>query len=293
MVRKKIGIADVVITFILLISGIVCLLPVLNTLAMSFSNKDMAEAGKVFIWPVKFTTVPYEEIAKEPQFFRSFLNSVVRVLIGGVINVALTLLTAYPLSKTKRAFKAKYVYLWFLVFTMLFNPGIIPHFIVVQKLGLIDTIWSMVLPGALPVFSVIMLMNYYKGLPDSLEEAALMDGANPYYILYKIYIPLSKPSIAVVTLLSVVYHWNDFFMGLVYINDTVKRPLQTYIQQLTFNIDFIRLTQNPEQIARDMQMSGLTFNCAKLMVALIPIMLIYPLLQKYFVTGVVMGAVKE
>lgn len=294
MFRKKIGISDILIVLILTATALACLVPVLNTLAISFSDKDSAGLGKVFIWPVNFTTVPYEALWKESQFFMSFFNSIYRVILGGIINVALTTLTAYPLSKSKRAFKPKYVYLWFIVFTMLFNGGLVPNYLLVQKLGLIDSIWALVLPGAVPVFSVIILMNYFKGIPDSLEEAAFMDGANPLYILWKIYVPLSMPSIAVVALFSLVHHWNTFFDGLIYINTSEKRPLQTYIQQLTFSVDYQRInSMNAEQMAKQMQMSGLTFNSAKLMVSMIPILLIYPLLQRYFVAGVVMGAVKE
>lgn len=294
MIRKKIGVTDVVITIILIAITVACLIPLLNTVAISFSDKDSAGAGKVFLWPVNFTTVPYQSIWKETQFFRSFLNSVFRVLLGAAINVLLTVLTAYPLSKSKRAFRHKYIYLWFIVFTMLFNGGLVPNYLLVQKLGLIDRIWSLVLPGAVPVFSVIILMNYFKGIPHSLEEAAFMDGANPFYILWKIYVPLSMPSISVITLFAVVYHWNSFFDGLIYITTVEKQPLQTYIQQLTFSIDYQRIaSMNPEQLAKQMKMSGLTFNSAKLVVSLLPIILIYPFLQRYFVAGVVMGAVKE
>lgn len=294
MFRKKIGISDVVITTILIGITLTCLIPILNTLAISFSDKDSAATGMVFLWPVHFTTVPYEATWKEAQFFLSFLNSIYRVILGGIINVLLTILMAYPLSKSKRAFKTKYIYLWITVFTMLFNGGLVPNYLLVQKLGLIDSIWALVLLGAVPVFSVIILMNYYKGILDSLEEAAFMDRANPFYILWKIYVPLSMPSIAVVALFSVVWHWNSFFDGLIYINTGARRPLQTYIQQLTFSVDYQRMnSMTAKQLDRQLQMSGLTFNSAKLMVSMIPILLIYPLLQRYFVSGVVLGAIKE
>jgi ABC-type glycerol-3-phosphate transport system permease component len=177
---------------------------------------------------------------------------------------------------------------------MLFNGGMIPTYLVVLRLGLINTIWSLVLPGAVPVFSVIVLMNYFKGLPNALEESALIDGGNPYQVLLWIYLPLALPSLAVVALFSVVHHWNAFFDGLIYINTSAKRPLQTYIQQLVFSVDYQNMnTMEFQQLQKVQEMSGLTFNCAKLVVSMIPILLIYPLLQRYFVTGVVMGAVKE
>jgi len=294
MMRKRLKISDVVIAILLIMSALICLVPLLNTIAISFSDKDAAAAGKVFLWPVKFTTIAYETLGKEKQFFMSFLNSVYRVLLGGAINIFFIIMTAYPLSKSKRAFKSKNIFLWFVVFTMLFSGGIIPNYVLVQRLGLINSIWALVLPGAVPVFSVIILMNYFKGIPASLEESAFIDGANPYQVLLRISLPLALPSLAVVGLFSIVTHWNSFFDGLIYINNNAKWPLQTYMQQLTFSIDYQRMgSMDAQQLARAQQMSGLTFNSAKLILSMIPILLIYPLLQRYFVTGMILGAVKE
>ena len=266
----------------------------LNTLAVSFSDKTSAGLGKVFIWPVGLTFAPYAQILQDKQFFISFFNSVNRVFLGGVVNVVITILMAYPLSKSKKDFRAKNIFMWFVVFTMLFNGGLVPNYILVQRLGLIDSIWALVLPGAVPVFSVIILMNYFKGLPASLEEAALIDGANPFDVLLKIFVPLSMPSIAVVALFSVVGHWNAFFDGIIYITKEAKQPLQTYIQQLQFGIDYQLInSSNIEQMMEHLKLSSLTFNSAKVIVSMIPILLIYPLLQRFFVTGIIMGAVKE
>lgn len=294
MHHKKIDFADIIITIIIVFTALTCLVPVLNTISISFSDKTSAGLGKVFIWPVNFTTSPYNEILKDSQFFRSFLISLERVLLGVVINVLLCITMAYPLSKDSNIFRAKKVIMWFVIFTMLFNGGLVPNYLLVKNLGLTDHIWALVLPGAVPVFSMIILMNYFKTIPDSLEEAALMDGANPFYILWKVYIPLGKPAIAVVTLFSVVSHWNTFFDGLIYINSPKKYPLQTYIQSLNATIDLQNLNSlSPQEILRQMEVSSLTFNSAKIIVSMIPIVLLYPLLQKYFVTGMVMGAVKE
>jgi ABC-type glycerol-3-phosphate transport system permease component len=293
-VVRKIVFSDFVILAVLILLTLMCLLPVLNTVAISFSDKDAASSGRVFLLPVGFTTIAYETLSKEALFVRVFANSVVRVILGGIINVFFCILTAYPLSKHKRAFKSKMVFMWFVVFTMLFNGGLIPNYLLVTGLGLTDTIWALVLPGAVPVFSVIILMNYFKGIPSSLEEAAFMDGANPYTIMWRIYVPLAKASLAVIALFSIVTHWNSFFDGLIYINKEENRPLQTYIQQLTFSVDYQRMnSMEAGALSRVMKMSGITFNSAKLVVSMIPILVIYPLLQRYFVHGVVMGAVKE
>ena len=292
--NKKRSISDYFISIFLISVMLTCLIPVLNTFSISLSDKVSAGLGKVYLWPVNPTIVPYEEILKDNQFFTSFLISVYRVFLGLSVNVLLCIIMAYPLSKDTKAFKAKNIYMWFVVFTMLFNGGLIPNYILVQKLGLIDKIWSLVLPGAVPVFSIIILMNYFKSIPKSLEEAALMDGANPFYIMWKIFVPLGKPAIAVIALFSVVGHWNSFFDGLIYMNLQEKYPLQTYIQTLTVSIDYQNMNSlKPEEIIKQMEVSNLTFNSAKLVVSMIPVLLIYPFLQRYFVTGIVMGAVKE
>ena len=292
--HKKTTATDIVILAVLLFLAVMCLVPMLNTIAISFSDRVSAQSGKVFIWPVNFNVAPYQELLKDTQFFRSFGISVQRVILGGLINVVLSILTAYPLSKPPEKFPAKNRYMWFMVTLMLFNGGMIPTYVLVSQLRLINTIWALVLPGAVPIFNCIILMNYYKTIPTSLEEAALIDGADPWYILLRIYIPLAKPSIAVIALWAFVGHWNDFFSGLVYVTTRTNYPLQTYIQSLTVSVDLQNMVgMSGEELARLLSVSNLTFTSAKVAVSMIPILLIYPFLQRYFVTGIVMGAVKE
>jgi ABC-type glycerol-3-phosphate transport system permease component len=293
-IKRKRTISDFIIMFILLLSMVMCLVPLLNTVAISFSDRVSAQGGKVFIWPVNFNLAPYRELIKDVQFFRSFMISVGRVLLGALINVVLTILTAYPLSKSIRQFSAKNRYMWFVIALMLFNGGLVPTYVVVSQLRLTNTIWALVLPGAVPIFSCIILMNFYKTVPVSLEEAAVIDGAGPWYILLRIFVPLSKPCIAVIALWAVVGHWNDFFSGLIYITTRANYPLQTYIYSLTVSIDWQNISSmRGEDITRLLSVSNLTFNSAKVAVSMIPILCVYPFLQRYFVTGIVMGAVKE
>lgn len=291
--KKKLQIFDMIVYIILLLCTLTCLFPVINTVAISFSDKTSALTGQVKLLPKNFTFAAYEALLQEKQFFRSFMISIIRVVLGTGLNVLLCIMMAYPLSKDKRKFPGRDIYMWIVVFTMLFNGGLIPTFLLISKLHLIDTIWALILPGAVPVFSVIILMNFFKGIPKGLEEAAQMDGANPWYILWRIFVPLAKPAIATITLFAVVGHWNSFFDGKIYINNSANVPLQTYIQSLT--VDTSRLYENMsyDQILRQQELSSLTFNSAKIVVSMIPILLIYPFLQKYFVTGIVMGAVKE
>ncbi|MFD2876841.1 carbohydrate ABC transporter permease [Paenibacillus rhizoplanae] len=183
--------------------------------------------------------------------------------------------------------------MWFVIFCMLFNGGLIPWYMTINTYGLLDSIWALVLPTAVPVFNVILLMNFFKGVPKELEEAAGMDGAGAWRTLVTIYIPISLPSLATVTLFSVVGHWNAFFDGMILMNHKENWPLQTYIQQLIISVNSIMNTTDPEEIKRLSNMSSQLLNAAKVMVSMIPIMLIYPFLQRYFVSGIVLGAVKE
>ncbi len=292
--HKKLKLSDIILLLLLFGCGMICLIPILNTIAVSFSDRTSAALGEVRFWPVKFTTASYRAIVQEKQFARSFFISVERVILGTCINMVLSVLMAYPLSKSESQFKGKKLYMWTVIFTMMFNGGLVPTFMVVKNLKLIDTIWALVLPGAVPVFHVILLMNFFKGIPKSLEEAACVDGANPWRILCGIYLPLSKASLATVALFCVVNHWNAFFDGKIYIDSPEKLPLQTYIQSLIVDLNPQQMaSMTTEQLAEHMKMSSLTFNSAKVVVSMIPILLIYPFLQKYFVTGIVMGAVKE
>ncbi len=292
--KSKITLYDIVIALVLGVIGFICLVPILNAIAISFSDKTSAAVGRVVFWPINFNVSSYIHILQEGRFFQAFWVSVRRVVLGAIVNVSLTILTAYPLSKDKKVFRHRDIYMWIIVFTMLFNGGLIPTFILVKSLGLLDSIWSLILPGAVPVFSVIILMNFFKGIPKSLEEAAIVDGADPLTVLTRIYIPLALPAIATITLFSIVGHWNAFFDGKIFINTLSKQPLSTYIQSLTVELNFQAMQSlKPEEIIRRLEMSNLTFNSAKVVVSMVPILIIYPLLQKYFVTGIVMGAVKE
>lgn len=283
--------ANALIYFILALCALLCLLPLLNTIAISFSDKAAAMSGKVLFWPIRPTLTSYRAILEDKQFFTSFANSVYRVLLGGGISLILTILMAYPLSKGTRYFPQKNIYMWFVVFCMLFNGGLIPTYLLIYNLHMLDTIWALVLPGAVPIFNVIVLMNFFKGIPDELDEAARIDGANPWIVLFRIFLPLASPSIATITLFTIVGHWNAFFDGIIYINSSSKIPLQTYIQQLVVEIrDTSQMT--PEEIARMNELSSRTFNAAKVFVTMVPVLLVYPFLQKYFVTGLVMGSVK-
>ena len=282
--------ADILIYLTVIFMTMCCLFPLLNMVAISFSDKAAASANMVGLVPVDFTTSAYKTLLGESQFWVSFWISIKRVFLGTIINMILTILLAYPLSKSKREFKGHDVYMYIVIFAMLFSGGMIPIYLTIKSYGLLNSIWALFLPGAVPVFNVILLMNFFKGVPKSLEEAAAIDGASKLTILLKIYLPISMPALATIILFCIVNHWNDFFSGLVYMNKTSMYPLQTYIQQLS--VDMSQIT-DPEQLKRFAQVSNKTLDAAKIVVSTIPLLIIYPFLQKYFVSGIVIGAVKE
>ena len=281
---------DTVVWLIVILMTLCCLLPLLNTLAISFSNNSAVNANQVGILPVGFTLSSYKKLLEDNQFWRSAWISVLRVVLGTGLNMLMMILLAYPLSKSKNRFASRDIYMKLVIFAMLFNGGLIPGYIIVSKLHLLNTIWALVLPGAVPVFNVILLINFMKGLPEALEEAAMIDGASEWTILTRVVLPISKPCLATVALFCIVNHWNDYFQGLIYMRTPSKYPLQTYIQQLT--IDVSQIT-DPQQLIYFMTISTRTLNAAKIVVATVPLLVIYPFLQRYFVTGIVIGAVKE
>ena len=282
--------ADIVIWAVVIGFTLSCLLPLLNMIAISFSGSDAVAANEVGLLPKDVNFTAYSKLLNDSQFWKSFLISVERVVLGLAINMFFTVTMAYPLSKSKRRFPAREIYIKFVIFAMLFSGGIIPLFMVVSNLHLTNTIWSLVLPGAVPVFNVILLINFFRGVPEALDDAARIDGASPLQILTKIYLPVSLPALATVALFSIVNHWNDYFSGLIYMSKAAMYPLQTYIQQLT--VDITQVT-DAEQLKQMASMNNRTFNAAKIVVSTVPLLVIYPFLQKYFVSGMVIGAVKE
>jgi multiple sugar transport system permease protein/putative aldouronate transport system permease protein len=227
----------------------------------------------------------------DAQFFTSFWTSIKRVVLRTGAELIVTLLMAYPLSKSVRQFPARNVIMWFLIFAWLFSGGLIPWYQVMKEIGMINNIWGLVLGNSLPIFNVIVAVNFYRNLPKEIEEAALIDGAGPWQTFLQIYLPLSKPMIATIALFSMVYHWNDFFNGLVLSTRQAYYPLQTYIQQQIVVINTATLTQDQIQMLNEI--SNQTLNAAKIFIAMIPILLIYPFLQRYFITGFTLGSVKE
>lgn len=282
---------DIFLIIILVGIALLCILPIWYTLAVSLSDNAAASSGRVGLWPVGFNFSSYKEIMGDRKFFNSFWISIQRVVLGSGLNFVIILLMAYPLSKGAKELPFRNVLMWILVFTMLFNGGLIPWYMTIKSLGLINNIWALVLGSSVPVFSVILVINFFRNLPKELEEAALVDGAGPWRMMIQIFVPLAGPVIATVTLFSIVYHWNEFFNGLVLMSTADHYPLQTYIQQMVVVID--ANTMSAEQIQRMSELSNRTLNSAKIFIAMIPVLAVYPFLQRFFITGITLGSVKE
>lgn len=267
-----------------------CILPIVHILALSFSSNAAASAGYVRLWPVQPNFNSYDYVFKRAQFWRSFVISIERVGLGVFINMLLTILVAYPLSKESHRFKARTTYVWIFFFTSLFSGGLIPGYMLVYSLKLIDSIWVLVLPGAVPVFNVILLLNFFRQLPIELEEAATIDGASHWRILWRIYVPTSTPALATLVLFAAVAHWNSWFDGMIFMNRPEHYPLQTYLQSVIVMRD-LSLVGN-EAWKDMMQISDRTVKAAQIFMGALPILMVYPFLQRYFVKGIVLGSVK-
>ena len=285
-----------VINYIVLtIVSLMCILQFINLLAISFSDKTAVAANAVSFWPVGFNTAAYEFILGNDQFLRALWISVQRTVLGVLVNIILIILTAYPLSKSTQDFRLRNVFSWFFVVTILFSGGLIPTYMVVKYTGLMDTIWALVLPGAMQVFNMLVVMNYMRSLPKELEEAAYIDGAGHFQTLFNVILPVCTPTLATVTLFSFVGHWNSWYDGMIYMNTVDKYPLQTYLQTIVINPEafFRNATNISAELGNFLNLvSARTTNAAQLFLATIPILCVYPFLQKYFTTGLVMGSVK-
>ena len=269
-----------------------CFLPILNTLAISFSAPSYVASGSVYFWPKGFTTQSYEFAISNGKFLRAFLVSIKRCLLGVSINLFMMITTAYPLSKSKKQFPSRNFFMGFYVFTMLFGGGLVPWYILMHDLGLLNSIWALVLLLSVPVSSMAILMNFMRNLPPEIEEAASIDGAGNFRILWSILLPVLTPSLATVGLFSFVYHWNDWFQGALFMNNPAKYPLQTYLQTLLTNFRDLLRQSGSDYYSLLQRMNEQTGRASQLFLGLVPILVVYPFVQKYFTTGMVMGSVK-
>ncbi|MEV5966813.1 carbohydrate ABC transporter permease [Kribbella sp. NPDC051952] len=275
---------------IVLLSGlaIVTVLPMLYVLAGSFATESEISSRPFFLWPEKFVTDTYQYIFSTDTFVRALLTTVCVTAVGTVVQLLLTLTMAYPLAK--RFLPGRALVLNLVVFTLVFSGGMIPTYLVVRDLGLLDSYWALILPLAINPFYLIVVKSFFQELPEALEEAARIDGCNELNVFLRIVLPLSKPIIATFSLFYAVGIWNDYMSPLLYIDDSHKWTLQMIVRQLTAaNADSANVLQQLETVTFPEQ--GLKF--AVVVVATLPILFFYPFLQKHFAKGVLIGSVKE
>lgn len=283
----------IVNTLVLTAITLLGIIPFIHLLSISLSSNTAAMAGEVRLWPVGFNLDAYRYLGEKVEFFRSFRVSLTRVVLGTAVNMFLVFITAYPLSKSNHQFKFRTQYVWFFAITMFFGGGLIPTYMIVKNTGLIDSVWALILPGALNVWNMVLMLNFFRTIPKELEEAATIDGAGHWRILWRIYLPVSLPSIATIGLFTIVGHWNAWFDGILYLNSPDKYPLQTYLSTLIMSINSQMTSISIEQIKAMENLSEKTLRTAQIFMGALPIMVVYPFLQKYFVKGMTVGSVKE
>ncbi|MEJ3718440.1 carbohydrate ABC transporter permease [Paenibacillus polymyxa] len=275
---------------LLVILSIMCIVPLIHVLAVSFSAKSAADANLVGLWPVQFSLEAYKKTMNNPIFLHSIWISVCRTVLGTGLTLIITFLAAYPLSKETTVFRSRNIYSWLFVFSMIFNGGLVPFYMVIQKIHLMDSFWVLVLPGAVNTFLVILMLNFFRGIPKEMEEAALIDGAGHFRTLFSIFLPISMPSIATIALFSMVFHWNSWFDGLLYLSNAKDYPLATFLQTVIIQKDMSSMSMSPKEMEL---LSQTTVNAAQIFIGAAPILIVYPFLQKYFVKGMTLGSVKE
>ncbi|NHN30165.1 carbohydrate ABC transporter permease [Paenibacillus agricola] len=273
---------------LLVIISLITVIPFIHVLAVSFSDETSIIDRKFVLFPVDFSLDAFRYIFSTDTVFISLTNTIFITLVGTFVNILLTALMAYPLARRDLPWRSSILFL--VTFTMLFGGGIVPTFLIVKWLGLLNSYWSLIIPTAISAFNLIVLKNFFQQLPEGLEESAKIDGCHDYGILFRIVIPLSLPALTTFSLFYAVSHWNSFFQAILYINDSSKWPIQVLLRQI------VLLSQGGigDSVATSNVMYTLpdTVKTAVIVVATVPILCVYPFLQKHFAKGVMLGSVK-
>ncbi|MFS0725485.1 carbohydrate ABC transporter permease [Paenibacillus sp. 1P07SE] len=273
-------------TFFILMS-IITILPFVNLIAKSFSSEEAVIAGRVGLLPIGFQWGTYQYVLQDNMFLNALKISIILTVVGTTLSLLLTTITAYPLSKPR--LRGRKGLLLMFIFTMLFSGGLIPTYLLMQNLGLVNTLPVLFLPAMVNVFNMLIIKNYFEGLPDALEESAKLDGAGNFRILLMIILPLSTPVLATIGLFFAVAFWNDYFASMIYITNPALKPLQLYLKELFVSStgDFLK-----DNVDAALNTTPQSIQASSILLATVPILLVYPFLQKYFVKGVLVGSVK-
>lgn len=287
---------DSIIYVVLAVLALLCLLPFLHVVAASLSSRVAVKANAVGLWPVGFNLSNYDYLLDDTQFIRSLILSVVRVLAGVTANLVIIVLTAYPLSRDRIYMPGRTAFKVIMLFGMLFSGGLIPYYLSIRNLGLLNNFLVLIIPPALNIFWTIIVINFFRGISPELEDAAMMDGATEFDVLMRVFLPLSMPVLATIALFSAVTHWNSWFDGIMFLAKRELWPLQSYLYLMVTSAELERrfAGEATAQIAlRYLQSTPKGLISAFIAVATIPIIMVYPFLQRYFVTGLTLGSLKE
>jgi putative aldouronate transport system permease protein len=276
--------------FVLGLVALLCLYPFIYTLSISLSSATEASRDGFHFFAKDVSLISYKVVLSNPNILTGYVNTVMRTVVGTVLTLLLTCVAAYPLSRREMPHRSMITFI--VVFTMLFNGGMVPGYLLIKKLGMINSMWALVLPSVITAFNVIIVKNFFQSLPESLIESARIDGAGEWTVLLRIYLPLSKPVLATVALWTAVAHWNAWFDALLYITDDKKQVLQTFLQRIVIesSTELMELGISDTSM---MEFTSETIKAATIIVTILPIICVYPFVQKYFVKGIMLGGVKE
>ncbi|NOU88311.1 ABC transporter permease subunit [Paenibacillus sp. LMG 31460] len=265
------------------------LYPFIHVLSVSLSTPAEAVRPGIHLYPKAFTFSAYEQALQTKGIWMGYYNTIFRTVVGTILSLIIMTMGAYALSKKYLPHRGFYT--MFIVITMFFSGGLIPLFLLVKGLGLYDSLWALIIPGLINTFYMLIMRNFFFGIPQELEDSAKMDGAHDFQILFRIILPLSKPILATIGLWLAVHHWNEWFQGLIYIQDQSKLVLQIYLRRLIVESSDLETKQLMDQ-ASDQEVVAESIKSAVLMIATLPILVVYPFIQKYFVKGALVGSVK-
>lgn len=290
MYKKKVQKFDVILTVCMVIFSFIILLPLLHVIASSFSDPQAVYTGKVGLLPVDLSIESYKIVFSEEKIWTGYKNTIIYTILGTVISVSLQMLTAYPLSRKDLEFRKFFMVLFSV--TMFISGGMIPTYIVVKNLNLLNTIWAIIIPGCMSVFNIIVIRTYINtSIPWELQEAAMLDGCGNFKMFLNVILPLSKPIIAVMCLYAIVGNWNSYFNALIYVQDASKQPLQLVLREILVTSEVSAIGSGTIG-SSEAGLMGESLKFSTIIVSTLPILLIYPFFQKYFEKGMVMGSLK-
>lgn len=284
--KRQVTAAGVSNVLLLAILVFICILPFYYVAVVSISDPALVKEGRVTLLPQGFSLKSYEIVLAQNKFFNAFQVSLLRTVVGLAVSLTLQCTMAYALSR--KYLRARKYFILFVVFTILFNAGMIPTYMVVRYTGIMNTFWSLIIPDAISAWNVLILVSFFATIPDAIEESAKMDGANDMQIFARLIVPLSMPAVSTIALFVAVHHWNSLMDGIMYINSTSLKPLQVYLMELVMRSEINGMDANLGEQA----LPALSIQTAAIFSATLPILLVYPFVQKYFTRGIMLGAIK-